>query len=212
MSDSAVPKPTSRRRWWLTAAGIVVLVVVAFAINRTTAQHESASPLRASLIAKANLPDCPTTTGTGKVANGLPALTFPCLANGPKVELAKLRGPLVVNIWAGTCIECRVEAPQLAAFARAAGSRVAVLGVVDGAYLSESWDDALDASRGLALGYPSVWDANGKLVQATRSIGIPVSLFIKADGTVAGRKVGVLGPGELQQLVKRYLAIEVSVP
>jgi cytochrome c biogenesis protein CcmG, thiol:disulfide interchange protein DsbE len=201
-----------RMRAVLTAAAIAVLMVVALVINRTTTKHAAASPLRASLIAKAQLPDCPATTGAGAVANGLPSLTLPCLANGPNVDLAKLRGPLVVNIWAGTCTECRVEAPQYQAFAAAARGKVAVLGVVDGTYPGESWDDALDASRGLHLGFPSVWDAHGTLVQEVRSIGIPVSLFVAADGKVTGRRLGNVRPGELQKLVKQYLGVDVTVP
>jgi cytochrome c biogenesis protein CcmG/thiol:disulfide interchange protein DsbE len=212
MSEPEASSPRSlKRRAWLTAAGIGVLIVVALLVNRATAKRAHSTPLHASLVAAANLPDCPTTTGTGPVANGLPAMTFPCLANGPKVDLAKLRGPLVLNIWAGACTECRVESPQIKAFAAAARGRVAVLGVVDGQYNnSETWDDALDASHGLALGYPSVWDADGKFVQWTRSPGIPVSLFIKADGTIAKAKLGVLNPGELEQLVTQYLGIDIK--
>jgi cytochrome c biogenesis protein CcmG/thiol:disulfide interchange protein DsbE len=200
-----------RTRAWLTAAGIVVLLIAALLINRATAKHGGSSPLRASLIAAAKLPDCPVATGAGQVANGLPSFTFPCLATGPKVDLAKLRGPLVVNVWAGPCTECRVEAPQLRAFAAAATGRVAVLGIVDGAYNgTETWDDALDASRGLGIAYPSVWDASGKFVNFLRVPGIPVSLFVKPDGTVAHVKIGVVQPGDLQQLTQQYLGITVA--
>jgi len=200
-----------RTRAWLTAAGIVVLLIAALLINRATAKHDSSSPLRASLIAAANLPDCPVAAGGARVVGGLPSFTFPCLANGPKVDLAKLRGPLVLNIWAGPCTECKVEAPQLRAFAAAATGKVAVLGIVDGAYNgTETWDDALDASRGLGIAYPSVWDAGGKFVNFLRVPGIPVSLFVKPDGTIAHVKIGVLQPGDLQQLTKQYLGITVA--
>jgi thiol-disulfide isomerase/thioredoxin len=201
----------NQRRAWLFGAAVVILGV-ALVINRTTGKPGvSVSAQRSALIAKANLPDCPTVTGRGAVASGLPSMTFPCLGNGPKVDLAKLRGPLVVNIWAGTCVECRQEAPQLRAFATAASGKVGVLGVVDGAYNnSETWDDALDASRGLGLAYPSVFDATGRFVTWTRAVGIPVSLLVRSDGTVAYRKVGVLRQGELEQLVKQHLGIEVA--
>jgi len=183
---------------------------VALLINRATAKHANAGPLRASLVAAAKLPDCPVAAGVGQVSDGLPSFTFPCLGTGPKVDLAKLRGPLLLNVWAGPCTECRVEAPQLRAFAAAAAGKVAVLGVVDGAYNgTETWDDALDASRGLGIAYPSVWDASGKFVNFLRVPGIPVSLFVKPDGTVAHVKLGVVQPGELQQLTKQYLGITV---
>jgi cytochrome c biogenesis protein CcmG/thiol:disulfide interchange protein DsbE len=93
-----VSGPASKRRAWLAVAGMGGLLVLALVINRATARHANSSPLRASLIAQAKLPDCPTTTAAGKISNGLPSLTLPCLANGPRVELAKLRGPLVVNV------------------------------------------------------------------------------------------------------------------
>src|SRR5665213_761717 len=158
----AVSTPGIKRRAWLTAAGVGVLLVVALLVNRATAKHATSSPVHASLVAAAGLADCPTTTGTSAVKNGLPSLTFPCLAQGPKVTLAKLRGPALLNIWAGPCEDCKIEAPLLRSFAVAARGRVAVLGVVDGAYNgSETWDDALDAAHGLTLGYPSVWAAKG---------------------------------------------------
>jgi cytochrome c biogenesis protein CcmG, thiol:disulfide interchange protein DsbE len=199
------------RRAWLTALGVAVLVVVALLVNRATAKRNDSTPLRASLIAAAHLPDCPAAAGAGAVTNGLPSYTFPCLGNGPKVDLARLRGPLLVNIWAGPCTECRVEAPELRSFATAAQGKVAVLGIVDGAYDgSETWDDALDASRGLDLAYPSGWDANGKFVQYLRVPGIPVSIFISASGAITHAKIGVLAPGELAKLSAQYLGVTVT--
>jgi thiol-disulfide isomerase/thioredoxin len=202
------------KRSWIAVAVVIVLVGVAFAINRATESGKSddagAIPSRQELVARANLPDCPTTSGAGAVDNGLPNLTLPCLGNGPKVDLAKLRGPAIVNIWAGTCQPCRSEAPLLRDFAAKAAGKVSVLGVVDGAYPAETWDDALDASRGLALRYPSVFDQKGKLVTWVRSAGIPVSLFIGADGTVAYANIGQLKPGDVERLAKKYLDVEIA--
>ena len=221
MSDPVVGAPADpkaperagsiKARAGLTALGVAVLVVAALLVNRATAKHNDSTPLRASLIAAAHLPDCPLAAGTGAVTDGLPGYTFPCLGNGPQVDLAKLRGPLLINIWAGPCTECKVEAPELRSFATAAQGKVAVLGIVDGAYNgSETWDDALDASRGLGLAYPSVWDANGKFVQYLRVPGIPVSIFINASGAIAHAKIGVLAPGELAQLSAQYLGVTVT--
>jgi cytochrome c biogenesis protein CcmG/thiol:disulfide interchange protein DsbE len=214
-ADPAAPERAGniKRRALLTALGVVVLVVVALLVNRATAKHSDSTPLRASLIAAAHLPDCPAAAGSGTVTDGLPSYTFPCLGNGPKVDLAKLRGPLLINIWAGPCTECKVEAPELRSFAAAAQGKVAVLGIVDGAYDgSETWDDALDASHGLGLAYPSVWDANGKFVQYLRVPGIPVSIFVSASGAVTHAKIGVLAPGELAKLSAQYLGVTVPDP
>lgn len=197
------------KRSWIAVAVVIALVAIALVVNRVTTEKHAASgsPNRAELVAAANLPDCPTTTGSAGADGGLPELTLPCLGNGPKVNLAKLRGPAVLNIWAGTCPPCRAEAPQLAKFAAATSGTVTVLGVVDGAYVGETWDDALDASRGLGLGYPSVFDAKGELVRLVRSGGIPVTLFVGRDGKVAYTKIGELGDGELAALAKQHLGV-----
>jgi cytochrome c biogenesis protein CcmG, thiol:disulfide interchange protein DsbE len=199
------------KRSWIAIAVIVVVVVGAFVVNRATAKTTTnATPNRAELIARADLPPCPTTSGSAPADGGLPSLTLPCLGNGPKVDLAKLKGPMVVNIWAGPCPPCRAEAPLLAQFAAKAAGKVAVLGVVDGAYSGETWDDALDASRGLALHYPSLFDAHGKFVDWVRSGGIPVSLFIDSHGKVAYKNIGPVRQGQLATLVKQYLGVDVA--
>jgi thiol-disulfide isomerase/thioredoxin len=206
------------KRSWVAVAVVIVLVGIAFAINRATTSTSSddagSVPSRQELIARANLPDCPTTSGTGNVdgsgKQGLPDLTLPCLGNGPKVNLSKLRGPVVVNLWAGTCPPCRAEAPLLRDFAAKAAGKVSVLGVVDGAYPGETWDDALDASRGLALHYPSLFDQKGKLVTWVRSAGIPVSLFVDSAGLVAYANIGELKAGDLERLSKQYLDVEIA--
>ena len=57
------------KRSWIAVAVVIVLVGVAFAINRATKSGKSddagAIPSRQELVARANLPDCPTTSGAG---------------------------------------------------------------------------------------------------------------------------------------------------
>lgn len=201
------------RRTWIAVGVVVVLVAAALAVNRAVSHHSAAtSPVTASLIAKADLADCPSVSAGSAVAGGLPSLTLPCLGSGPKVDLAKLRGPLVVNVWAGPCPPCKVEAPFVQQFYAAAAGKVGVLGVVDGAY-PDTRDDALDASRGLGLHYPSVFDATGKILQHVHTPGIPVSLFVRADGTLAYTKIGQVGSAaQLAQYVHQYLGVDVAVP
>ena len=198
------------KRSWIAVGVVVVLIAAAFAVNQVTGKKgDAASTASASMIAKANLPACPAVTGAAKVDGGLPALTLPCLGDGPKVDLAKLRGPMVVNIWAGPCPPCKAEAPLIQQFNAAAVGRVGVLGVVDGAY-PDTPDDALDASRGLGLHYPSLFDEHGKLVELVRASGIPMTLLVDAQGKVVFTQPGQLKAGQLAQLTKQYLGIDVG--
>lgn len=197
------------KRAWIAVAVVVVLVGAAFAVNKATSKRSAIESASASLIAKADLPPCPATGHASNASGGLPSYTLPCLGAGPKVDLAKLRGPMVVNIWAGPCAPCKIEAPLIQQFYAKAAGKVGVLGVVDGAF-PDTPDDALDAAHGLGLHYPSLFDAAGKLVVWTHSGGIPVTLFIDAKGHVVHRQVSQLQTGQLEQLVKQYLGVDAG--
>ena len=64
-----------------------------------------------------------------QVEDGLPNVTLPCLGGGPDVNLATLRGPMVVNLWAVWCTPCRKELPILQKFQEKHGDRVPMLGI-----------------------------------------------------------------------------------
>jgi thiol-disulfide isomerase/thioredoxin len=137
-----------------------------------------------------DIPDCPRVSSTG-VDGGLPSLTVPCLGGGRAVDLAGLRGPMIVNFWQSTCHPCRKEMPALAAYARHQ-SAVRVLGI-----------DILDAQPGAALqlardskvGYPLVADPAGNLVGRTpipRNLGLPFTMFVDSTGHVVHVEAGAM--------------------
>jgi thiol-disulfide isomerase/thioredoxin len=161
------------------------------------------------LIAAADLASCPTSSDAPKVSGGLPNLTLPCLGNGPAVRLSGLRGkPLLINVWAGPCPPCQREAPKIQeVYAKAAG-RLEVLGIVYGPY-PDTVDDALDASRGLGLHYPSVFDSDGRIRDSIRSAGIPFTIFVTPDGKIAYIQRGEILGGELPGMVERYLGVQL---
>jgi cytochrome c biogenesis protein CcmG, thiol:disulfide interchange protein DsbE len=200
---------TQTKRSLAAIVVVVLLVGLAFAVNRLTAKSDPALARSSLLLSRANLDRCPTTSASGAAKGGLPSLTLPCLGNGPSVNVAKLRGPLVVNVWAGPCPPCKAEAPLIQKFYAAARGKVGVLGVVDGDY-PDTVNDALDASHGLGLHYPSLFDLHGKLVTWARAPGIPFTVFVRADGTIANTHLGQLAQGQLASLVKQYLGVDVG--
>jgi thiol-disulfide isomerase/thioredoxin len=144
------------------------------------------------------------------VSGGLPAVTLPCLGGGPDVDLSRLRGPLVVSLWAQSCGPCRQEMPILQGFHEKYGDRVGVVGV-----------DYLDTLPGLALGlmqetgatYPSLADPLGTLSgqQPLPVIrGLPYLLFVGKDG-----RIDFIHPGqvhsqqELVGLVRDHLGVDL---
>ena len=144
----------------------------------------------AAARAKADLARCPVPAAARAPRAELPDLSLPCLAGGPDVPLARLAGvPLVLNAWASWCGPCRAELPAFERVAEAArqGS-VRVLGVdTEDAPASGL---AFAAARGVHI--PSVLDGSGALRTSRHIAGLPFTLFVRPDGSVASVHVGPL--------------------
>lgn len=170
----------------------------------------TAGPPTQRLVAAAALAPCPASpTGPGTVrseAAGLPALTLTCLGAGPTVQLAGLRGPALVNLWASWCRPCRAEMPQLQALHVRAGGRLLVLGVVT----DDSRRNALSAAAGLGVGYASVLDTGGALRRSYGYPGPPVTLLVDRGGAVVHRIIGPLpAPAELDGVLAGHLQVRL---
>jgi thiol-disulfide isomerase/thioredoxin len=140
------------------------------------------SPDLVAFKSHTDIPDCPKVAST-VVDGGMPSVTVPCLGGGRSVDMAGLRGPMIVNFWASWCDYCAKEMPALAAYATSQ-SKVSVLGI-----------DTLDTQPGAALqlaarsqvGYPLVADPNGTLDRASplpHLPGLPFTAFIDASGKI----------------------------
>lgn len=147
------------------------------------------------------VPDCPK-VGRAGVGGGMPAVTLPCLGGGRAVDVAGLRGPMVVNLWASWCGECRQEMPALAAYARSQ-SRVRVLGID---FLDSQPGAALQLAKASKVAYPLLADPQGSLDRASplpHIPGLPVTVFLDARGRVAHVEAGAM-------LTRRAVASAVS--
>jgi thiol-disulfide isomerase/thioredoxin len=137
----------------------------------------------------------------GKAEGGLPDITLPCLGGGPDVELARLRGPLVINLWAQWCGPCRAELPRYQAFARNYAGTVRVLGI-DYQDTQPQW--ALQLARKSGVTYPLLADPDGKL----GARGLPKILMVDAQGKVVYDEYGEISSvRQLEHLVARHLGV-----
>ncbi|GAA5113497.1 hypothetical protein GCM10023339_17960 [Alloalcanivorax gelatiniphagus] len=160
--------------------------------------------------ARIGMDDCAPGTGD-PVEGGLPDLTLPCLGGGPDVDLASLRGPMVINLWQAFCEPCRDEMPALEAFHQEHAARVAVVGID---FNDVNPSAALALAEETAVTYPSIADPGGDLMgEDTFSIarrGLPAFVFVDADGAVVGQHSGgVDSVAEVEQLVDTYLGIDL---
>jgi thiol-disulfide isomerase/thioredoxin len=134
----------------------------------------------------------------------LPRLSLPCYADGAGVQVAELRGPAVVNLWASWCGPCRSELPVLQRFADRTAGRVHVVGVVSG----DTRVGSTSLARDLGVRFPALFDPDEELKRALRRPGLPLTLFVDARGGIRHLDdSGALGPRALDRLAERHLGV-----
>ncbi|MDE0263167.1 MAG: TlpA disulfide reductase family protein [Bryobacterales bacterium] len=121
-------------------------------------------------------------------AAGIQAPDFTLTAlNGMAWNLARMRGNIVlVNFWASWCEPCRQELPQLQRlYERYSDDGLVVIGVSD--------EDPVKTRQYLeerGIGYPSLHDDTGNVMQSYQITAIPTSLIIGRDGQLVRRMEG----------------------
>lgn len=108
--------------------------------------------------------------------------------DGSRVALADLAGePLVINFWASYCPPCRAEMPLLQR--RVAASSGVRLVLVNEGDSSQAARDFLSAT---GIQVPALLDSNLAVGRAYGVVPLPTTVFVRADGSIAGRQVGEL--------------------
>ena len=165
-----------------------------------------AVPLTVSLTALLLLTGCSSSdspTKTTASSDALPDVTLAAFGQGEPLDLAEIKGPAVLNVWASWCGPCREELPQYQAFAQKYAGKVRVLGV-------DFQDTRADAARALVrrtgVTYPLFADPEGRM----RARALPELILVGADGKVAYRQfVQIESLSQLEQLVEKHLGAEL---
>jgi thiol-disulfide isomerase/thioredoxin len=127
---------------------------------------------------------------------------------GDPVDVATLRGQVVVlNFWGSWCPPCRSEMPTLVDVAAdpAIGAEFLGINVRDA-----SVDDALSFERAYDVGFPTIWDPDGRALLSFPTALVrlpPTTLVLDRQGRVAAYVVGPL-PSEitLRDLISKVVA------
>ncbi len=155
---------------------------------------------------RAGLEDCEPGSGA-EVTDGPPDLTLPCLGGGPDLNLATLRGPLVINTWGSWCVPCRKELPILAEFYEKYGDQVAMLGID---FQDTQPAAAIELAAASGVTYPQVFDDQGQVLRTSvlAGSGIPSLAFVDESGkVVAWVSVVIDSEQELIDLVNEHLGL-----
>lgn len=166
-----------RRRWKLgaaiAAAVIAVVAITAGLLLRDEGELEEAGT-SVDLAAGAELPE----------VSGVDPAT------GERVSFAEVADgrPLVINMWASWCEGCRVEADDIRRFAEDR-PEVAMVGL----NVSDERGAAANFVDSFEWEHPSVEDPQGELAAEIGDqalSGLPTTVYVTADGRVAGRSLG----------------------
>jgi thiol-disulfide isomerase/thioredoxin len=167
-------------------------------------------PAATGQAAVAVRPGCSASGPQSTSPTALPDLSLPCLgaAGGAAgVPLRRLTGrPTVLNLWASWCTPCREELPAFARLSTDAGPALRVVGIASLDIPANSVAYAADT----ALPFPSLQDRSGDLGQQLKRRGLPVTVLVAADGSVARIYQGPpLTDSTLRALVRDALGVDV---
>jgi len=132
--------------------------------------------------------------------------TMPSVASG--TEVAQLRGqPVVLNFWAGLCPPCRAEMPDLQVFYEQFKGRATLIGIDLGQFTGlGSQKDAKDLLEDLDVTYPAGYTDDSSVVKKFKVLGMPTTVFIRADGTIFKKWSGALNEETLAKQTDAMLA------
>jgi thiol-disulfide isomerase/thioredoxin len=174
-----------------------------------TASADEPAPVERATVAgtDTDLAACPEQPDEPAAPSDLSGVApIECFTGGT-LDLGRAPGvPTVLNLWASWCGPCREELPLVQELADAGGDRLRVLGVVsqDGVPQAASFAD----DSGITL--PGAFDRRGEVAAALGLPGLPHSVFLAADGSVAFVKVGpVTSVDELRALVAEHLGVQL---
>ena len=123
-------------------------------------------------------------------------------ANGKAVKLSEFIGkPIVVNFWAAWCAPCKSELPHFDKLAKELKGKVEFLMV--SVYLNKDYVKQFVSQSGYT--FPLYFDDNEEGSTAYEVTGIPVTVFITADGNIKSKVVGSMSEAVLRNYINRIL-------
>ena len=134
------------------------------------------------------------------------SIMLDCLDGTDGASINGIKGPAIINVWGSWCGPCKEEMPLLRSFYEKAQGKLALIGVdVEEA----SIEDGRKFVENNGITWPNLYDADGKS-RAYFGMGVPVTWFIAADGSVAYKHIGVIkSEKELISMTSKYLGVKL---
>lgn len=129
-------------------------------------------------------------------------------AAGETVKLSDNFGkPIVVNFWASWCGYCKMEFPDFEEAYKTYGDDVVFMMVNTG---DDSIDSAVSFADKNSYTFPVYFDGEASASNAYSISGIPVTLFINADGSLYSKNIGMLSAEKITEGLEAITASALS--
>lgn len=179
------------RRFGLPGA-ISLVVVALLAVLAFGVANSGPSNALAARVSRGQTPPAPNAQ-----------MRLQVLGSSRRESLAQLRGKLVmVNVFAGWCDACKVEAPILR---HAASVLKAHGGELVGVTYQDSSTDASSYLRQYGLQFPVLLDPGDNFVAPYGVNGVPETFFIARDGDVVAARTDQLTSAWVDTTLRRLL-------
>lgn len=116
--------------------------------------------------------------------------------------------PTMINMFSRNCTACLTEMPALENLHQSAGDALQLVGV----NLGDSAKDTEAFVKQTGVTYEIVRDPSHLLVAPLNITAQPMTLWVDADGHIAGHRYGELSEAEMRLAVKDYLGIDLPKP
>ena len=147
--------------------------------------------------------DC-STIATVKTDNA--AALLKCLDGKASIDVGQIKGPALVNVWGSWCGPCKQEMPIFVDFYSKYREKVSLIGI---SVEEADVQDARDFVILYGMSWPNLNDPDGS-TRGTLGMGVPITLFVDAQGKVAYKKIGVVTTiEELERDTKKYLGVQL---
>ena len=134
------------------------------------------------------------------------AVLLKCLDGKSTIDIGQIKGPVLVNVWGSWCGPCKEEMPIFVDFYSKYKEKVSLIGI---SVEEADVQNARDFIKLYGMSWPNLDDPDGS-TRGTFGMGVPVTLFIDAQGGVVYKKIGVVTTiEELERDTQKYLGVQL---
>ena len=114
--------------------------------------------------------------------------------------------PVLLNFYAALCAPCLAEMPDIQAVYEERGHEITVVGVDVGQQFYGTREDGEELLSRLGIDYPAGTTFDEGVIRDFRVVGLPTTLFIRADGSLMRSWSGLLTESKFNEIIDELVA------